>query len=369
MGVRLADRVNDQYCGHDVDDYVAGSGCWLLQRDRAGWRRTDRVLALSIPDWSADPVRARFRAAILRKSLPSPTRTTKPRLRSAPRSASLRRHHRHQPRRWRRSGDAHRRRLHPFGRDVCALPAALTLAGRAKRCVGRIRRTIRNTIADAFVEPHCRGAATHYYYVRGKARGGDPLQSRSVVAALRKRQRPRRCLRPRLRRRPARHALRADGPCDGVFSVDFDPRKIGAVANAAGTLTLRDWLRRRVPRPRRPAGARPRAPRLGLRCSGDDCNTCRTGLRNACSATPSPCSFPGSKLGGTRRPARCERAQPRRAALHRVRRCHRLDAAARQLRYPTRDWFERRLAGAGAPICPLHRAHAVQQLADHWRRR
>ena len=53
--VSLLIGVNDQYRGRDVDDYV-GRFALLLQRAIAlAGDRADRVLALSIPDWSVTP--------------------------------------------------------------------------------------------------------------------------------------------------------------------------------------------------------------------------------------------------------------------------------------------------------------------------
>lgn len=86
------------------------------------------------------------------------------------------------------------------------------------------------TIANAFVEPRWPPRRYHYYYVRGKL-ASDPLYP-GVVAALRG------CDAPLLDLGCGigllAHALRADGQSTHYAGVDFDAGKI-AIANAAAT--------------------------------------------------------------------------------------------------------------------------------------
>ncbi|MCD9031184.1 SGNH/GDSL hydrolase family protein [Luteimonas sp. Y-2-2-4F] len=53
--VTLLIGVNDQYRGHDVDEYRARYDALLLRAIGFAGGRADRVLALSIPDWGVTP--------------------------------------------------------------------------------------------------------------------------------------------------------------------------------------------------------------------------------------------------------------------------------------------------------------------------
>lgn len=202
-----------------------------------------------------------------------------------------------------------------------------------------------NTIADAFVEPHWPRRRYHYYYVRGKL-ASDPLYP-GVVAALRGSDAPLLDLGCGIGL--LAHALRADGHATAYSGVDFDPRKI-AVANAAaqrarlaGVAFARGDLLRE-----RPAHRGSVALLDVLQYLPDEAQERVLGDAIAM-------LVPGSKLVV-------------RSGLHdanaRSRTTRAVDRVANAigwmrsapLRYPTRDWFERRLAGAGlrADFRPLH---------------
>ncbi|MFO1474213.1 MAG: class I SAM-dependent methyltransferase [Lysobacterales bacterium] len=188
-----------------------------------------------------------------------------------------------------------------------------------------------------------RGAATSYYYVRGKL-ASDPLYP-GVVAALRGSDAPLLDLGCGIGL--LAHALRADGQAMRYAGVDFDADKIvvaKTAANAHLKLAGRDFRDLR-PDPRAPFAA------SSVACS-TCCNTCRTRRRNACSATPSPCSFPVRIV--VRSSLHDANARSRLADNRRQR--HRLDAQRAAAARLPRAFFERRLAGAGlrADFRPLH---------------
>ena len=200
-------------------------------------------------------------------------------------------------------------------------------------------------IADAFVEPRWPPRRYHYYYVRGKL-ASDPLYP-GVVDALRG------CDAPLLDLGCGigllAHALRADGQAMRYAGVDFDAGKI-AVANAAtaraklaGVTFATCDLLRECPSHRGSVAL------LDVLQYLPDAAQERV-LDDAIAMLE-----PGARLAI-------------RSGLHddnaRGRTTRMVDRLANAigwmrsapLRYPTRDWFERRLADAGlaADFRPLH---------------
>ena len=200
-------------------------------------------------------------------------------------------------------------------------------------------------IADAFVEPRWPPRRYHYYYVRGKL-ASDPLYP-GVVAALRG------CDAPLLDLGCGigllAHALRADGQAMRYAGVDFDAGKI-AVANAAtARAKLADAafatcdLMRECP------------PHRGSVALLDVLQYLPDATQERVLDDAIAMLEPGARLAI-------------RSGLHddnaRGRTTRMVDRLANAigwmrsgpLRYPTRDWFERKLADAGlaADFRPLH---------------
>ena len=200
-------------------------------------------------------------------------------------------------------------------------------------------------IADAFVEPRWPPRRYHYYYVRGKL-ASDPLYS-GVVDALRG------CDAPLLDLGCGigllAHALRADGQAMPYAGVDFDAGKI-AVANAAAARAKLDDvafatcdLLRECP------------PHRGSVALLDVLQYLPDAAQERVLDDAIAMLEPGARL-------------VIRSGLHddnaRGRTTRMVDRLANAigwmrsapLRYPTRDWFERKLVDAGlaADFRPLH---------------
>ena len=202
-----------------------------------------------------------------------------------------------------------------------------------------------STIADAFVEPHWPRRRYHYYYVRGKL-ASDPLYP-GVVAALRGSDAPLLDLGCGIGL--LAHALRADGQAMRYAGVDFDADKIVVAKTAADRAKLADATFATCDLIRERPSHRGSVALLDvLQYLPDEAQERVLGDAIAM-------LVPGSRLVV-------------RSGLHdanaRSRTTRAVDRVANAigwmrsapLRYPTRDWFERRLAGAGlrADFRPLH---------------
>ena len=200
-------------------------------------------------------------------------------------------------------------------------------------------------IADAFVEPRWPPRRYHYYYVRGKL-ASDPLYP-GVVAALRG------CDAPLLDLGCGigllAHALRADGQAMRYAGVDFDAGKIAVANTAAARAKLDDVafatcdLLRQCP------------PHRGSVALLDVLQYLPDAAQERVLDDAIAMLEPGARL-------------VIRSGLHddnaRGRTTRMVDRLANAigwmrsapLRYPTRDWFERKLADAGlaADFRPLH---------------
>lgn len=201
------------------------------------------------------------------------------------------------------------------------------------------------TIADAFVAPGWPPRRYHYYYARAKL-ASDPLFP-GVVAALRG------CDAPLLDLGCGigllAHALRADGQAMAYAGVDFDAGKI-AIANVAAArarlagvaFSACDLLRER------PSHRGSVALLDVLQYLPDEAQDRLLGDAIAMLE-------PGSRLVIR---SGLQDANARSRATRAVDRLAKAVGWMRSgpLRYPTRDWFERRLADAGlsAGFRPLH---------------
>lgn len=202
-----------------------------------------------------------------------------------------------------------------------------------------------NAIADAFVAPRWPPRRYHYYYVRGKL-ASDPLYP-GVVAALRGSDAP--ILDLGCGIGLLAHALRADGQALRYAGVDFDAGKI-AIANAAAqraglpdvAFATCDLMRERPSH-------------RGSVAVLDVLQYLPGEVQERVLADAVAMLEPGSRL-------------VIRSGLHDTNARGRVTLAVDRLangigwmrsaplRYPTRDWFERKLADAGlaAGFRPLH---------------
>lgn len=202
-----------------------------------------------------------------------------------------------------------------------------------------------SAIADAFVEPRWPPRRYHYYYVRGKL-ASDPLYP-GVVAALRGSDAPLLDLGCGIGL--LAHALRADGQAMPYAGVDFDPGKIDIANNAAQRADL-------------PGVAfatcdlvRERPSHRGSVALLDVLQYLPGDVQERLLDDAIAMLEPGSRL-------------VIRSGLHDTNARGRITLAVDRiangigwmrsapLRYPTRDWFERKLADAGlaAGFRPLH---------------
>jgi SAM-dependent methyltransferase len=200
-------------------------------------------------------------------------------------------------------------------------------------------------IADAFVEPRWPPRRYHYYYVRGKL-ASDPLYP-GVIAALRGSDAPLLDLGCGIGL--LAHALRADGQAIAYVGVDFDAGKI-AVANAAAMRAKLDDV----------AFAtcdllRERPPHRGSVALLDVLQYLPDAVQERLLDDAIAMLVPGSKLV-IRSGLQDDSTRSRTTGF-----VDRLANAigwmrSAPLRYPTRGWFERRLADAGiaADFRPLH---------------
>ena len=202
-----------------------------------------------------------------------------------------------------------------------------------------------STIADAFVEPRWPPRRYHYYYVRGKL-ASDPLYP-GVVAALRG------CDAPLLDLGCGigllAHALRADGQAMAYAGVDFDTGKIAVANTAAERARLADVAFASCDL------LRERPPHRGSVALLDVLQYLPDAVQERVLDDAIAMLEPGARLAI-------------RSGLHddnaRGRTTRMVDRLANAigwmrsapLRYPTRDWFERKLADAGlaADFRPLH---------------
>lgn len=202
-----------------------------------------------------------------------------------------------------------------------------------------------STIADAFVEPRWPPRRYHYYYVRGKL-ASDPLYP-GVVAALRG------CDAPLLDLGCGigllAHALRADGQAMRYAGVDFDAGKIEAANAAAQRAGLADVAFATSDL------LRERPSHHGSVALLDVLQYLPGDLQERLLEDAIAMLEPGSRLAI-------------RSGLHESNARGRVTLAVDRiangigwmrsapLRYPTRDWFEKKLADAGlaAEFRPLH---------------
>jgi SAM-dependent methyltransferase len=200
-------------------------------------------------------------------------------------------------------------------------------------------------IADAFVEPRWPPRRYHYYYVRGKL-ASDPLYP-GVIAALRGSDAPLLDLGCGIGL--LAHALRADGQAIAYVGVDFDAGKI-AVANAAAMRAKLDDV----------AFAtcdllRERPPHRGSVALLDVLQYLPDAVQERLLDDAIAMLVSGSKLV-IRSGLQDDSARSRTTGF--VDRLANTIGWMRSapLRYPTREWFERRLADAGlaTDFRPLH---------------
>ena len=202
-----------------------------------------------------------------------------------------------------------------------------------------------SAIADAFVEPRWPPRRYHYYYVRGKL-ASDPLYP-GVVATLRG------CEAPLLDLGCGigllAHALRADGQAMRYAGVDFDVGKIAVANSAAQRAGLADTAFATCDL------MRERPSHRGSVALLDVLQYLPGAVQERVLDDAIAMLAPGSKL-------------VIRSGLHddnaRGQATRMVDCLANAigwmrsgpLRYPTREWFERKLADAGlaADFRPLH---------------
>jgi SAM-dependent methyltransferase len=202
-----------------------------------------------------------------------------------------------------------------------------------------------STIADAFVESRWPTRRYHYYYVRGKL-ASDPLYP-GVVAALRGGGAPLLDLGCGIGL--LAHALRADGQAMPYAGVDFDPGKIEVANAAAQRANLADVAFATCDL------VRERPSHRGSVALLDVLQYLPGDVQERLLDDAIAMLEPGSRL-------------VIRSGLHDTNARGRITLAVDRiangigwmrsapLRYPTRDWFERKLADAGlaAGFRPLH---------------
>ncbi|MFT3897727.1 MAG: class I SAM-dependent methyltransferase [Thermomonas sp.] len=203
----------------------------------------------------------------------------------------------------------------------------------------------RNAIADAFVEPRWPPRRYHYYYVRGKL-ASDPLYP-GAVEALRGSNAPLLDLGCGIGL--LAHALRADGQAMAYAGADFDAGKIAIANTAARRANLVDVSFATCDLIRASPAHRGSVALLDVLqyLPGD--------AQERVLDDATAMLVPGSKLvirSGLRDDS---------ARSHATGFADRMANAIGWMRsapvvYPTRDWFERRLADAGlaAEFRPLH---------------